>query len=469
MYTGLATVTSSPQHDKVPSPADGFVDMLSGMADDAGLKYVVAVHDATANATHVYYSPAMANCAMEMLRSLPTNENISVHSLEARRQYDETLVTHPLALGEVGALTEYLLMCFDALQQLTCKALAKLWIKELEPKKQTRFPYNRGDRSKPKWWPADVRHREPDHLMKGERTRLLVALCTTPHAPVAKFRRSSRTLNLEGKKRRIVDEVLHVLDARTANPEGVISVVDIANLVYRRPSSAPRSRVSPHPSSASMPAYEQPPMYNHNHMEMHTNGVYSAIPAPSQVSAPTPIPTQVPTQVPTQAAAHPIPGQVQARAQVPAATPAKPDKQYGHYGSVQHQGQMIPPSDKPQGLPGIASFSKPGDIVHDLSPSRFLCPTPSSDSKRSGYGSNGAFQLSAFLNSSPFDISIQTPSGHDDGTPTRSAPGHSKGQLSSPRRPLLHLPVPKLSGWNPVASSPDRAIPAGTLKSEDKA
>jgi hypothetical protein len=52
------------------------------------------------------------------------------------------------------------------MQQLVCKVVAKCWIKVIEPKKQSNFPYNRGEESKPSWWPPNARHKEPDHLMK---------------------------------------------------------------------------------------------------------------------------------------------------------------------------------------------------------------------------------------------------------------------------------------------------------------
>jgi hypothetical protein len=55
---------------------------------------------------------------------------------------------------------------FDSLQQQTCKVVVKAWIKVIEPKKQTRYPYNKGNEGKPPWWPQDLRHKEPDHLVK---------------------------------------------------------------------------------------------------------------------------------------------------------------------------------------------------------------------------------------------------------------------------------------------------------------
>lgn len=91
-------------------------------------------------------------------------------------------------------------------QQLACKTVEKQWIKTIEPKKQSRFPYVNSDENKkkddkngkkrsklrdgpdtPAWWPKEpqewwawlphplcktlqkVRHKEPDHLRKEER------------------------------------------------------------------------------------------------------------------------------------------------------------------------------------------------------------------------------------------------------------------------------------------------------------
>jgi len=72
----------------------------------------------------------------------------------------------PLTIGNEAEVTIFLETRFRQLQQLCCKIVAKAWIKVIEPKKQTRYPYNRGEESKPEWWPDDVRHKEPDHLMK---------------------------------------------------------------------------------------------------------------------------------------------------------------------------------------------------------------------------------------------------------------------------------------------------------------
>lgn len=81
-----------------------------------------------------------------------------------------------LTIGNESEITAFLETRFRQLQQLVCKIVAKAWIKVIEPKKQTRYPYNKGEESKPKWWPENVRHKEPDHLMKPERINLLMTM-----------------------------------------------------------------------------------------------------------------------------------------------------------------------------------------------------------------------------------------------------------------------------------------------------
>lgn len=65
---------------------------------------------------------------------------------------------------------------FRAVQQVSCRVIAKEWIKTIHPKKQSTHPYNgknprtgeRGDSNstKPPYWPDDVIHKEPDHINK---------------------------------------------------------------------------------------------------------------------------------------------------------------------------------------------------------------------------------------------------------------------------------------------------------------
>lgn len=76
-------------------------------------------------------------------------------------------------LTNVEALLQYLAACLYLLQQETCKNIARTWIKFIEPKKQSKYPYKRGMETAPPWWPRNVTHKEPDHLQKNERISLL--------------------------------------------------------------------------------------------------------------------------------------------------------------------------------------------------------------------------------------------------------------------------------------------------------
>lgn len=76
--------------------------------------------------------------------------------------------------GELSA--QSLSAIFGQLKQQWCKELARLWIKEVEPYKRQLFPYSDGELSRPPWWPIGIPHKEPDHLRKAQRVRLLTAI-----------------------------------------------------------------------------------------------------------------------------------------------------------------------------------------------------------------------------------------------------------------------------------------------------
>lgn len=83
-----------------------------------------------------------------------------------------------LRVGNQDLLRRYYEKAFEDFQQLNCRAIAKSYIKLVEPRKQVHFPYNGRkvisgvsqrvdpELTKPGWWPDGVLHREPDHLLK---------------------------------------------------------------------------------------------------------------------------------------------------------------------------------------------------------------------------------------------------------------------------------------------------------------
>lgn len=75
----------------------------------------------------------------------------------------------------------------------------------MEPKKQTHFPYTKGADAAPPWWPPTkgdehVRHREPDHLLKPERIRLLVHILRLVVQPYQQQHPSIQKVQLNVKK-----------------------------------------------------------------------------------------------------------------------------------------------------------------------------------------------------------------------------------------------------------------------------
>lgn len=92
-----------------------------------------------------------------------------------------------LRVGNRALLRRYYEKAFEDFQQLNCRAIAKSYIKLVEPRKQVHFPYNGRkviagvsqrvdpEYTKPGWWPAGVLHKEPDHLLKNG--KYVVGVC----------------------------------------------------------------------------------------------------------------------------------------------------------------------------------------------------------------------------------------------------------------------------------------------------
>ncbi|KAL3452849.1 hypothetical protein BJX65DRAFT_302759 [Aspergillus insuetus] len=84
-----------------------------------------------------------------------------------------------MQIGDTEKLIEYYENALKHFQQINCRLIAKHFIRHIEPRKQVKHPYNGGESgnpeiTKPEWWPAEVMHKEPDHLKKQQRLQLLV-------------------------------------------------------------------------------------------------------------------------------------------------------------------------------------------------------------------------------------------------------------------------------------------------------
>ncbi|EAW20662.1 DUF2841 domain-containing protein [Aspergillus fischeri NRRL 181] len=97
------------------------------------------------------------------------------------QETSESFTEKVLMIGDTAKIVAYYESCFKELRQKNCTLIAKAFIKFIEPKKRAKHPYKglkrlKGDRqsTKPDWWPSDVPHKEPDHLLKDQRLRLLI-------------------------------------------------------------------------------------------------------------------------------------------------------------------------------------------------------------------------------------------------------------------------------------------------------
>ncbi|WOO84460.1 putative protein [Vanrija pseudolonga] len=95
---------------------------------------------------------------------------------------------------------------FEHLGQNVCANVLKAWIKVVEPKKQTKYPYKdkKGNEGRPPpWWPTGLRHIEPDHLHKDERPRLLTSILQQASKPRSESARQAAALaNVAGANAR---------------------------------------------------------------------------------------------------------------------------------------------------------------------------------------------------------------------------------------------------------------------------
>ncbi|EED19716.1 kinesin, putative [Talaromyces stipitatus ATCC 10500] len=140
---------------------------------------------------HTAYRPGhrrQSSCARQSKRQRAefSEEPLSVEVVEAFENPENQVL---LEIGDTKKVTAFYTTAFTRLQQINCRLLAKNFIKIIEPRKQVRHPYNGGRKSggapgekgdpedtKPDWWPRNIIHKEPDHLKKNYRVKLLVHL-----------------------------------------------------------------------------------------------------------------------------------------------------------------------------------------------------------------------------------------------------------------------------------------------------
>ncbi|KAF3482510.1 uncharacterized protein GIQ15_05269 [Arthroderma uncinatum] len=179
----------------------------------------------------------------EIIHHAPIEPEGSVNDMDAVEMV-------PLEIGNEEKVEAYYESAFRAFQQINCRQVAKAYIKIIEPRKQVKHPYNGGrgapgekgdpEKTKPDWWPTGVIHREPDHLKKPERIRLLVhifrKLGKTHGITADKLEEAGRDAQRQIKPRErldILDEIYKVRRAEECYERGEADANAVVYVINR--------------------------------------------------------------------------------------------------------------------------------------------------------------------------------------------------------------------------------------------
>ncbi|KAL8927950.1 MAG: hypothetical protein Q9208_002025 [Pyrenodesmia sp. 3 TL-2023] len=170
-----------------------------------------------------------------------------------------------IRLGDTERITAFIRQTADYLGQMLLKTILKALIKLYEPAKQTRFPYNGGDRpsddpknpgrdTAPPWWPEQAhwrdgfgcRHREPDHVFKKERlflTPRILRLTRTdePTDPtprnfsVKRLQEATDQISMSPEQRKLLKQLYRLREDEQAYEEGGKDADDVTYLRKIKP------------------------------------------------------------------------------------------------------------------------------------------------------------------------------------------------------------------------------------------
>ncbi|KAI9826866.1 MAG: hypothetical protein M1832_005805 [Thelocarpon impressellum] len=129
-----------------------------------------------------------------------------------------------LMIGDTAAVAGFYKLRFHDLQQLYCKVVAKAWIRTIEPRKQSTHPYKDGKAAAPDWWPEGVDHKEPDHIKKDTRLKLLLAIIRARRVPVRDLESATNAVlnSIHPDKRPILADIYRVAKAEERFLDGCI-------------------------------------------------------------------------------------------------------------------------------------------------------------------------------------------------------------------------------------------------------
>lgn len=115
-------------------------------------------------------SPMSSQMRMQLQSSgqMPLGTIKNNRKRKAGNGMEVAVSTTALDVRNEDEVTKWFEIRFGQIQQLGCKEIAKVLIRIVEPKKQSKYPYmtKKGDKRKPEWWPEDAEYIEPDHMKK---------------------------------------------------------------------------------------------------------------------------------------------------------------------------------------------------------------------------------------------------------------------------------------------------------------
>ncbi|QLL32004.1 hypothetical protein HG536_0C01720 [Torulaspora globosa] len=196
--------------------------------------------------SHAYVTPAAKQLLPLNIWDLVEDSSILKHGLQPKvTKFNYETINLPLE--DLDSLERYLKNAFKHLRQVPCKSIVKAWIKVIEPRKKTKYPYIKGELTKPDWWPRNVQHREPDHLQKDDRMRLMtsIILAVLPdqryRTAFDDLRQTSLGLSLfkrEPHKELVLKSIFDISQALCSDDGSrTVEVIDLAQFTARQTES----------------------------------------------------------------------------------------------------------------------------------------------------------------------------------------------------------------------------------------
>ncbi|PGH01970.1 hypothetical protein GX51_04901 [Blastomyces parvus] len=224
--------------------------------------------------------PRYLSCRRDMPAQKRKRLEYSVNT-PSEDEDDDDFEGHPvnkigLPIGDEEKMLAYYAEAFRAFQQINCRQVAKAYIKLIEPRKQAKHPYNGGkaapgetkdpEKTKPEWWPADVIHKEPDHLKKIPRVKLLIHIFRNLSKSHGITARKLKAAGEEAQKQcrpaekaSVLDEIYRVREEEERYERGEIDADTLVYVVKREKTNRCVREDPENESDSEQPGYIDEP------------------------------------------------------------------------------------------------------------------------------------------------------------------------------------------------------------------